>query len=81
MMVQAEVSLYPLGQGGLQEPIAAFVDELNRRGIEGSIGPMSTRLSGEVTEVFEAMGAAFAQVADQRGVVLVVKVSNACPAT
>ena len=79
-MVQAEMSLYPLRQDELQEPIAAFLEELKRRGVEGQAGTMSTGISGEVKQIFEAMGAAFAQVADQGPVVLVVKVSNACPA-
>ena len=79
MNVQAEVSLYPLQTQEIGEAIDSFVNDLERDGLSVRKGIMSTMLSGNVGEVFAAMGRAFTTVADSGQVVLVLKVSNACP--
>jgi len=79
MNVQAEVSLYPLQIQGFGKTIDSFVDDLGRAGLTVRKGNMSTMLSGNVGEVFAAIGRAFTTVADSGQVVLVLKVSNACP--
>ena len=70
MNVQAEVSLYPLQTQEIGEAIDSFVNDLER---------MSTTLSGDGDAVFAALASAFTAVADGGRVVLVMKVSNACP--
>jgi len=79
VIVQAEVSLYPLGTTHLAASIDGFCRVLQARGLEVIGGPMSTRVVGESAAVFEALRVAFEQAARDRKVVLVVKVSNACP--
>jgi len=79
MNVQAEVSLYPLQTQEIGEVIDSFVGDLERAGLTVRKGNMSTTLSGDVGAVFGAVGRAFTTVADSGQVVLVLKVSNACP--
>jgi len=80
MNVQAEVSLYPLRTDEIGSAVTRFVDYLRRPGLALEIGPMSTRVSGNPGEVFDALGDAFGRLAAEHQVVLVVKASNACPA-
>ena len=79
MKVQAEVSLYPLRTPRLTEPIEQFLQYLRQAKLDVDVGPMSTNISGQVTDLFCALGEAFENVAKADQVVLVLKVSNACP--
>ena len=79
MNVQAEISLYPLQIQEIGEAIDGFVGELERAGLSVRKGNMSTTLSGDVAAVFATVGRAFGTAADGGQVVLVMKVSNACP--
>lgn len=79
MIVQSEVSLYPLMTESLSEGIDTFLHHFKGRLLEVRTGAMSTVIVGELTETFEAMAEAFASVAKLCPAVLVVKVSNACP--
>jgi len=79
MNIQAEVSLYPLRTSELGEAIDSFVNVLERAGLTMRKGNMSTALSGDVEAVFTAVASAFTTVADAGQVVLILKVSNACP--
>ena len=79
MNIQAEVSLYPLQTQGIGEIIGSFVNDLERAGLIVRKGSMSTVLSGNVNDVFAAIGRAFTTVTDNEQAVLVLKVSNACP--
>ena len=79
MIVQTEVSLYPLRTMNLHEPIEAFLDQLNSAPVEVHAGELSTIISGDLRETFETLAQSFARVAERYPVVLIVKVSNACP--
>ena len=79
MNVQAELSLYPLRTQTLSEPIGVFCDALEMSGLHVDSGAMSTVLSGELGEVFDALKCAMAEAGKGCGVVLVAKISNACP--
>lgn len=79
MKVQAEVSLYPLCQNDLTEPIQQFVKSLNNDNLNVKTGSMSSVISGEESLVFQSLQKAFAQAAQKYDVVLTVKISNACP--
>jgi len=43
------------------------------------MGTMSSRISGECKDLFHALSSAFEDIAPQGEIVLIVKVSNACP--
>jgi uncharacterized protein YqgV (UPF0045/DUF77 family) len=77
--VQAELSLYPLRTEKLSEPLRAFWEALRRDGVEMEAGVMSTRIAGECEHVFAAIREGFECTAGQHEVVMVLKVSNACP--
>ena len=79
MNVQAEISLYPLQTQEIGKAIDGFVGGLECAGLTVRKGSMSTTVSGDVDAVFAAAGKAFRTVADNGQVVLVLKVSNACP--
>ena len=79
MKIQAEVSVYPLRTEELSGSIDAFCRSLTDDGLELVFGPMSTRVSGESEEVFDAIKRAFDKIARHYEVVLNVKLSNACP--
>ncbi len=79
MNVQAEISLYPLRTADLGNAIEAFIRDLKAAGLTVQPGNMSSIVSGDVSAVFSTMGAAFAAAAEDSQVVLVMKVSNACP--
>ena len=79
MMIQAEVSLYPLRTDEIGVAIESFNGVLKDAGLAVHEAAMSTKLSGDVDEVFAALGEAFKHVANDHQVVLVLKASNACP--
>jgi uncharacterized protein YqgV (UPF0045/DUF77 family) len=77
MNVQAELSLYALGQADLLPSIYEFVRRLERPGLHLETGRMSSLLTGESSLVFAALGEAYAAVADgEHKHVLVVKMVN-----
>jgi uncharacterized protein YqgV (UPF0045/DUF77 family) len=79
MMIQAEVSIYPLRSPSLAEPIQRFIRELRRGDLEIETGPMSTRVSGDCRELFRLLSRAFEHTADTGEILLTAKISNACP--
>ncbi|MDD8042292.1 MAG: YkoF family thiamine/hydroxymethylpyrimidine-binding protein [Verrucomicrobiota bacterium] len=79
MILQAEISLYPLGTDRIAEGIDTFLERLPRPGVNLRVGNMSTIVEGELELVFEAVRDGFKQVADSNAVVMVLKMSNACP--
>ena len=80
MNVQTEISLYPLRTAELGEAINRFLGNLEDAGLTVDQGSMGSTLAGDCDAVFSAVGAAFRTVADDSQVVLVMKISNACPA-
>ena len=79
MMIQAEVSLYPLRTDEIGITIESFTGDLKDAGLAVREEAMSTKLAGDVDRVFAALGEAFQHVANDHPVVLVLKASNACP--
>lgn len=79
MTIQAEISLYPLRTAELAPALDAFLQRLEVHHVSVNPGPMSSRLTGEAEDVFTALSAAFVESARNGAVVLVAKVSNACP--
>ena len=79
MKVQAEISLYPLRQNDLVEPIQQFIESLKSNNLKVKIASMSSVISGEESIVFQSLQKAFAQASKKYEVVLNVKISNACP--
>jgi len=79
MKVQAEVSLYPLRQNDLTEPIQQFVKSLKNDNLNVITGSMSSVISGDSKIVFQSLQKVFEQTAQKYEVVLTAKISNACP--
>lgn len=79
MKLQAEISIYPLKTTELSSPVDEFCRILQSRGLEVQSGPMSSSVSGECKDLFEAVRVAFEQLAEKYQVVMTAKISNACP--
>ena len=79
MKVQAQISLYPLRRPDLAEPITRFIQQLGRDGLNINVGPMSTQVTGDSKVLFARLAEAFEDAAGRGDVVLLLKVSNACP--
>jgi uncharacterized protein YqgV (UPF0045/DUF77 family) len=77
--VQAEISLYPLGEPDLLPPIEEFLNVLKEEGLEPRTGSMSSIVVGESGALFPAIAKAFERIAVHHRCVLVLKYSNACP--
>jgi uncharacterized protein YqgV (UPF0045/DUF77 family) len=78
--ISAQVSLYPLRQSELAPAIAGAIEAFRARGLEVRPGSMSTLVTGEAEAVFDALKASFQAAADLGDVVMVVSLSNCCPA-
>jgi uncharacterized protein YqgV (UPF0045/DUF77 family) len=78
--ISAQLSVYPLRQPRLSPAIDEAVRICRARGLEIEIGPMSTWVSGDDDIVFTALREAFRSVASAGEVIMVVTLSNACPA-
>ena len=76
-----ELSLYPLASADIGPAIDEFLSILRARGLEVVIGPMSSMVYGETSELFSAIAEAYEAVCRDRGAVLIIKASNACPVT
>jgi len=79
MKIQAEISLYPLGERDPLRAIDGFVSVLRVEGLKPRMGTMSTIVVGESETVFAAVAKAFEAVAAEHRCVLVAKYSNAFP--
>jgi uncharacterized protein YqgV (UPF0045/DUF77 family) len=79
MEVEAEVSLYPLGQTELAPGVKAFIEALREHGCRVEVGDMSSLVTGESEQVFDALRQGYERAASQGGCVLVVKACNVCP--
>jgi len=79
MNVQAEISLYPLRVADLGSIIEEVLGKLKTPDVTVHPGNMSSIVAGDADAVFSAVGTAFKAAAEDHQVVLVMKVSNACP--
>lgn len=79
MVVSAQVSVYPLGQGDLSPAIQAAWKAFQAYELDYRPGAMSTLLEGDTKRVFAALRDAFEAAAEQGATVMVVTVANACP--
>ena len=78
-MLQAELSLYPLRTKDLGSPISRFVEVFEEAGLDVKMGAMSTVVTGDETAFFRTLEKAY-RIAAEEPVVIVAKISNACPA-
>ncbi len=79
MEVEAEVSVYPLGQKEISRGVKDFIAALREHDCQVEVGGMSTLLSGNSEEVFHALQEGYDRMAAEGGCVLIVKACNVCP--
>jgi uncharacterized protein YqgV (UPF0045/DUF77 family) len=80
MAIAAQVSVYPLRQPSIGQSIERALEELAEHRVELRKNSMSTIVSGDQDEVFAALRAAFRAASEEGDTVMVVTLSNACPA-
>jgi uncharacterized protein YqgV (UPF0045/DUF77 family) len=78
-IIAAQISLYPLGRNHLGPAIREAIATLRTYRLEVQPGAMSTMITGDDAEVFDALRHVFARLAVQGPVVMTLAVSNACP--
>jgi uncharacterized protein YqgV (UPF0045/DUF77 family) len=71
--------LYPLRQENLSEPVDWFCELLQKDEIEVRSGPMSSLITAESDVIFRSLKEAFEKLAKEYQIVLIAKISNACP--
>jgi uncharacterized protein YqgV (UPF0045/DUF77 family) len=76
----AQVSVYPLRQPRLSLTIDETVRIFRAHGLEVRPGPMSTLVTGDDDDILAALKEALRGATDRGQVVMVVTLSNACPA-
>jgi len=76
--ISAQVSLYPLREMSLSEPIDHLLRVLDSKGLEVRPGPMSTLVLGSTEALFDGLEQAFQEAAERSQVVMVATFSNAC---
>lgn len=76
----AQVSVYLLRQTRLSPTIDEVVRVFRAHGLEIGTGPMSTLVTGDDDDLFPALKEALRSAAARGQVVMVVTLSNACPA-
>ena len=77
-MIQAILSVYPLGQPDFRA-VDAALEAIAATGIAFETRAMHTELSGSPGEVFAALRAAYDAAAALGGVILSTTISNSCP--
>lgn len=78
--VAAQISLYPLRQTSLSQPIDELLSVLRARGLDVRPGIMSSLVVGDAEDVFDGLKQAFERASERGDVVMVATFSNACPA-
>lgn len=78
--ISVQVSLYPLRQPHLGPAISAVLEAFRARGLGVSPGTMSTVITGDADSVFIGLKQSFKSAAALGDVVMVVSISNCCPA-
>jgi uncharacterized protein YqgV (UPF0045/DUF77 family) len=79
MTVSAQVTIYPMRQERLGPAIGAVCSALVNQGLEPQVGPMSSVVVGDLTQIFAALRDGFERAATGGHVAMVLTVSNACP--
>ena len=79
MPVAIQISLYPLKQENIAEPINTIIEIFKSHNLETHTGSMSTLVYGDTDEVFKALKEAYEKATQFGETVMVVTLSNACP--
>jgi uncharacterized protein YqgV (UPF0045/DUF77 family) len=76
-LICAEVSLYPLKTDQASSVISSSIDALSDRGIEYSVGSISTHLQGSEEQVWSSLQEMFRNAQGSGEVSMVVTITNA----
>jgi len=79
--ITAQVSLYPLPHRAIALEIEDVLGVFQECAVEVEPDAASSTLAGDDTTIFAALQQAFCSAAEQGQVVMVVTLSNACPAS
>ena len=74
MKIQAEISLYPLRQDHISEPIKQFIESIKDEELTINTGAMSSVITGNSDTVFKNLQKAFEHVAEKYQIVLTLKI-------
>ena len=77
-MIGIQVSIYPLREKSLSPALNKFWDKLEERKLKFEVNSFSTIIWGEEDEIFDFLKEAWKEIAEDRSIVMVVTLSNAC---
>lgn len=77
--LSAQVSLYPLRQSSLSQPISEALKIFKKSALEVVPGSMSSLVYGEAAQLWSCMEKVFSTAALHGELVMVLTISNACP--
>jgi uncharacterized protein YqgV (UPF0045/DUF77 family) len=79
MIIQAQVSFYPLEGNNTKEKIERFIDNLRAGGLKIESHQMGTLVSGDSQNLFDTLSRAYENAAREGVSFMEIKVSNGCP--
>lgn len=79
MIIQAEISVYPLRIKNLDEPISEVIEIFKSFGLQTQVSTMSSHITGDAEMFFDACKKVFEAAGKKYQLVVNIKVSNACP--
>ncbi len=77
-MIGIQVSIYPLREKSLSPALNKFWDKLEERKLKFEVNSFSTIIWGEEDEIFDFLKEVWKEIAEDRSIVMVVTLSNAC---
>jgi len=77
-MIGIQVSIYPLREKSLSLALNKFWDKLEERKLKFEVNSFSTIIWGEEDEIFNFLKEVWKEIAEDRSIVMVVTLSNAC---
>lgn len=77
--VSAQVSVYPLRRRSISDTLEGVLRAFRTRRVGVSPGSMSTVITGEEADVFDAVRSGFQAACAEGDVVMVITLSNSCP--
>ncbi len=79
MIIQCQISIYPLRTDSLTEPIFEFCETLKAGGLKAETSSMSTFITEESDLLFCSLQRAYEKLSRKYDIVMDFKVSNTCP--
>ena len=79
MFISAQVAIYPFRSAHFTADINRAAEIFKKHSLQVDVGSMSTVISGEDKDVFDALREVFTGIAEKGALVMMTTFSNTCP--